>query len=387
MDMNLLQSALAVRIISVILIISILLYSLYKNHLKDTGVSKRIWRHKLLYEFILPFLILFVLLIIEILLVEKEKYHINIKSTVDWLLVLEFGKKLLLEILPIFLTFFLFYYFSIRAEWKKENKISNNLWDNFYNILNERKEDGTIDIKALNVNDFRLFFHPLGFRYFLEIANSTKKTNGEKKRIIVFDCKDYEDLCNLRMINDSLKNNDRLNDDERIFYNICQLHKINEIDLYLVPKGEILKLLYNNKHVLNFADNKLKNETNTNIHKNFYWILRFPYIVSLIIIVCIRFIIAPIINLFSKLCEFLFNLINSCSIYGFRNYFKKLDSVIINDCCYYPTEYNKNFVLHKRNVEYKNFVDNIFKRFTNNCTSGAKSKYHVESIKEYITKK
>lgn len=344
-----------------IVILILIIFSFYRHQLKDKNTSKSIWNKKLINELLYPIGILTILLIFENFFLNKKEFYFSLKSPINWKLIIDIISELFFELLPIYLTFIVFYYLTIKHEWTKEKLTSNESWDNFSKLLNKNNQK---EILALNINDFRLFFHPLGLRYFLEIVKSTKGINEKavQKRIIVLNSDSYTSMCNLRLINDSLKNNDRLNDDERVFYNIYILHCVNDIELFLVPSQEIQEIisLPENKAIIKNANKKLYE------HKfslSFEWNFKR---------------IDKIILYFFKV---------NLPIYFNRDFYKTLDSLLINGDCIYPTESNNKIILHERNSNYKSIIESIFNKFTVAAGTEAHSKYHIEAIKAFITKK
>jgi hypothetical protein len=131
----------------------------------------------------------------------------------------------------------------------------------FRNKYVSRLNAATNQILALNVRDYNLFFVPLGFRYFLTQARiiQSKKENNEaitSKRIIAISNANSKISDNSFVVH-ALLEHGKLTTRQRNLNLIHLLHESFKIDLFLVPKVEIL--------------NKIESEMNGNkiIYENF----------------------------------------------------------------------------------------------------------------------
>lgn len=224
------------------------------------------------------------------------------------------------ELLPITLTFIIYFLRDTHLEYKKENKEERKFWTDYTDTLSNVKSK----IVAINTEKYSEFTDPLGFRYFNEQLNflvdsrSTNSTivlkNIEKKRFFIVssikdNLKDSPEII-------SLKTENNLNDNQRTFKSLNHLHKIFNIEMYLIPIDEVKILVYSN-------------------------LTRYPKIIYFFYV---------------------------------KNILKNIDRLIIDNTLYKPKEKNRKLIFEK-NESNKEIIEKIITKFSHND-------YNVEELKK-----
>lgn len=319
-----------VRLIIVCIVLFVFNRILFRK-LKDVKLVRKIFIKIAKLDFIFPIIILGIILVIE--------YYIMIKLSND---IYHFWEAFATESLIIIATFLLLFYFTIWIEFKKEKVDERNFWRTYSNKLNDSSEQ----ILALNVSHISNFFKPLAIRYFynqVEIIKMKRKTNKDfiAQRIIVLPNENKSDLAYYSMVNNALKENAYLNDNERIFFNITKFHKHENIDLYLIPKSELLKITIGKSDIIKDAWFELIEEKKSRFQKIVY----------------------------------------KCTFPLFRNKIaiKILDNLIIDKEAFYTTNKGKNLEFHELKKEFASFIEELFVTIR-----GRHNDYHIEPITDRV---
>lgn len=151
------------------------------------------------------------------------------------------------ELLPITLTFVFYFLRDTRLEYRKENKEERDFWTKYIRALKSENKR----MVAINTEKYREFTDPLGFRYFNEQLNSLVESSShgdniilkkiDKKRFFIVSSK-LENLKDSPEII-SLKTENNLNDNQRTFKALYHLHKMFNIEMYLIPKDKVRELI------------------------------------------------------------------------------------------------------------------------------------------------
>lgn len=287
-------------------------------------ISRLILKKTILDAFIFPVVILSLLLVFYQIFKQEQETPKSPELFVFWE---EYWK----EFATISITYVIFFSFSLWKKSKRENINEHHHWADYVDTITKANEK----FLALNVRDFNLFFEPLGVRYFYEQARILKtKLNITAKRIILIPGKSLNDPSFHNLLTRALLLNNNLNDNERTLYNIIQLHKIFNIELFFVPKTAITEMIP--LRMENFLTKITKR-----IHLSF------------------------VLFLFKKLILS-----------------KKLDSLIIDNKFYHPTNKGQNLMFEEKKDKYNILIQKIFATYANDKNSS----YYIDVIKENCQK-
>lgn len=200
---------------------------LYKL-LRDASTKRKLLIRGTLKDLFIPTFILSILWLLEatwVLWIEHEAY--------DYV-------HFFYELFLILITFLIVITYKTQKEYLKENI-------NYYYLAKSLKDNlgcAHEKVLALSFDDFNNFFEPLGLWYFCEQARIISKLRETYpslivKRIIVIQSK----ITNNELLRKAFGAIDNLTYSEKNLKNIDLLHFLTGIDLFLVPREEILKII------------------------------------------------------------------------------------------------------------------------------------------------
>ena len=300
-------------LIAIIIILSFTTFVIFiYNSLRDASAKQKRLIRDISKDLCIPTIILAVFWFLEggwVFWIENESYHIT---------------HFFYELFLILITFLVVIANKIQREHLKENTNYYYLAKSLSDNLGSAKEK----VLALNIDDFNNFFEPLGLWYFFEqtrIIQKLKKTypNLIVKRIIVIQSK----IINNELIRKAFGTIDNLTYSEKNLKNIDLLHTLSSIDLFLVPREEIMKIIY--KQLPYEECNKLSRRA-----------------------------------------------INKRMKEAYKNY----DRIIIDSKCFYPRSDNNKFEFSEDDDSRK--YDIITQKIFDVLAQDKKSEYYVEEIKK-----